>query len=341
MRATRRTFLKTAGAAGVAALAGGLVERRAAAAEGVPPARTSPADGMARGLTLCSIQRGERLTLGVRTAQGIVDVDRAGAAAGVAVPGTPDDVLRGRALDGLRKVLAQAQEGKKGALLQEGEFAFGPCISDPQKIIMMGFNYRKHCNELKIPIPTTPVFFNKYVNALLGHGGTIRLPTKVAKNFDYEVELVVVMGKSARDVSAADALSFVAGYCTGNDFTARDLQFKTTQFMIGKTSDGFAPVGPWLVGADLVGDPQKLKLSCRVNGEVRQSSNTDDMIFSCADLVSYASTLMTLQPGDIIFTGTPEGVIQGKPEAQRVWLKAGDKISTEIEKLGELRFSLA
>jgi len=340
MKATRRTFLKTAGAASVAALAGGLAGRGAAAAEGASPPRPASPDGAARGLVLCSIRRGDRLALGVRTPQGVLDVERAGAAAGVPVPLSPDDVLRGRAVDGLRKVLSRAK-GKNDALLQEGQIAFGPCITDPQKIIMMGFNYRKHCNELKIPIPTTPVFFNKYNNALLGHGGTIRLPTKVAKNFDYEVELVVVMGRSARDVGASEALSYVAGYCTGNDFTARDLQFKTTQYMVGKSCDGFAPVGPWLVGADLVGDPQKLKLTCRVNGEVRQSSNTDDMIFSCAELVSYASTLMTLQPGDIIFTGTPEGVIQGKPEAQRVWLRAGDQVSTEIEKLGELRFSLA
>jgi len=335
---TRRSFLKTAGAAGVAAFAGGIIDRRTAAASSQPGPAPMPADGTARRLTLCTIQKGDKATLGVRTDQGVVDVERTAAVLRVQAPATPDDVLAGRHADGLQAALAA---GKKAVLLREAEITFGPCVTAPQKIIMMGFNYRKHCNELKIPIPTTPVFFNKYNNALLGHGGTIRLPTAVARNFDYEVELVVVIGKVARGVAPADALSYVAAYCTGNDFTARDLQFKTTQFMIGKTCDGFAPIGPWLVGADLVGDPQKLKLECRVNGEVRQSSNTDDMIFSCADLVSYASSIMTLQPGDIIFTGTPEGVIQGKPEAQRVWLKAGDKVSTEIERLGELRFSLA
>jgi len=345
MKASRRTFLKTTGAAGVAVLAGGILGRsEARAAESVPRGAAQAGGEVARGLTLCTIRRGDRLTLGVRTPQGVLDVEKAATADGARFPQTPDEVLQGKNLDGLRKALSRigrAGKAKKSFLLKEGDFAFGPCIARPQKIVMMGFNYRKHCNELKIPIPTTPVFFNKYNNALLGHGGTIHLPTSVAKNFDYEVELVVVLGKKARDVSAADALSYVAGYCTGNDFTARDLQFKTTQFMIGKSCDGFAPVGPWLVGADLVEDPQKLHLECRVNGEVRQSSNTDDMIFSCADLVSYASTLMTLEAGDIIFTGTPEGVIQGKPEAQRVWLKAGDQVSTEIEKLGELRFSLA
>lgn len=340
MKATRRAFLKSAGAAGVAAFAGGVVGRKAVAAE-APTSRSAAGKGAeaARGLVLCTIDRGGKFTLGVRTPKGVLDVERAAAAVGVRAPGTPDDVLAGKNLGGLRKVLAES--GKKAFLLQEGDFAFGPCVTGPQKIIMMGFNYRKHCNELKIPIPTTPVFFNKFNNALLGHGGTIRLPTAVARNFDYEVELVVVLGKTAHEVSVKDALSFVGAYCTGNDFSARDLQFKTSQYMIGKTSDGFAPIGPWLVGADLVGDPQKLKLECRVNGEVRQSSNTDDMIFSCAELVSYASNLMTLQPGDIIFSGTPEGVIQGKPEGQRIWLKPGDKLSTEIEKLGELKFSLA
>jgi 2-keto-4-pentenoate hydratase/2-oxohepta-3-ene-1,7-dioic acid hydratase in catechol pathway len=149
------------------------------------------------------------------------------------------------------------------------------------------------------------------------------------------------MGKTARDVSEADALNYVFGYATGNDFSARDLQFKTSQFLLGKTSDGFAPVGPWLVTADQIPDPQSLKLECSVNGEVRQSSNTDDMIFSVANIVSYASQHFTLKPGDVFFTGTPSGVIAGMPPEKQVWLKPGDKVSCNIEKCGELRFSLA
>jgi len=186
-----------------------------------------------------------------------------------------------------------------------------------------------------------PALFNKYNNALLGHEGVLQLPSKVASQFDYEAELVVVIGKRARDVSARDAPSYVFGYCNGNDFSARDLQFKTSQFMSGKCSDGFAPLGPWLVGAKRVPDPQRLRIECRVNGELRQSSSTSDMIFSCADLVSFASGIMTLEPGDLIFTGTPEGVILGKPEGERVWLVAGDRITTAIEGLGELVFTLA
>jgi len=210
---------------------------------------------------------------------------------------------------------------------------------------MLGFNYRKHVMEVKVPMPTAPVLFNKYNNSLLAHRGTIRLPTKAAKKFDYEVELQVIMGKTARDVSEADALSYVFGYATGNDFSARDLQLRDgrsgSQFMIGKTPDGFFPVGPYLVGADIVGDPQKLAIECRVNGEQRQSSNTSDMIFPVAQIIAYASSIFTLKPGDIFSTGTPEGVILGKPEAEQVWLKAGDEVACSVEKLGELSFNLA
>jgi len=349
MASTRRTFLKSA--SGAVAMAATLGEPRRAAAEeggsgGGPGAGAQPsagkgtAAGPARGLTICNLQRGGQLSLGARTKAGVLDVAAASHSLRIAAPLTTDDAVRGRDLDGLRQLLAAGDRVKK-FVVAESEASFGPAITAPEKIVMMGFNYRKHCLEVKLPIPTSPVFFNKYNNTLLGCGGTIRLPTKVAKNFDYEAELVVVIGRTARDVSEAEALSYVWGYATGNDFSARDLQFKTTQFMLGKSCDGFAPLGPWIVSADQVADPQQLSIECRVNGEVRQSSNTNDMIFSCAQLVAYASQHMTLRPGDIIFTGTPEGVIQGKPEAQRVWLKAGDRLSTEIQGLGELTFTLA
>ena len=213
-------------------------------------------------------------------------------------------------------------------------------VTRPEKIIMMGFNYRKHAEETGTPIPKDPPLFNKYNNALNHHGGTIKLPTKAAKEFDYEVELVIVFGKEARDVPEAEALDYVAGYCTGNDFSARDLQFLTSQFMIGKSCDGFAPLGPYLVTSDLVGDPNNLRLETRVNGETRQDWNTNDMIFNCRQLISFASKMMTIKPGDIFFTGTPQGVIVGKPKDQRVWLKPGDKLACSLEKLGELKFDL-
>ncbi len=337
MISTRRSFIRTTSAAVLAAGAAGGERRVAAAAE----PRTGAATGdLPRPLTLCTLRKGDAFSLGVRTQAGIIDVARAASSRRLVVPATPDDVLRGKNVDGLRKLLADASS-TKGFVVAEKDAPLGPCITSPEKIIMLGYNYKRHVAEMHVPVPTSPVFFNKYCNALLGHGGTIRLPTKVAKKFDYEAELVIVMGRVARDVAAADALSYVWGYATGNDFSARDLQFKTSQFMLGKTPDGFAPLGPWLVSADQVPDPQSLKIECRVNGEVRQSSNTSDMIFTCAEIVSYASQHFTLRPGDIFYTGTPEGVILGKPEPQQVWLKAGDAVSTEIGNLGELRFDLA
>ncbi len=291
-------------------------------------------------MRLCNLRRGDRLALGVRTPKGIVDVEALARARGVDAPRTTDDVVRSGHLATLRALVGVA-EREPGFLIDEQQVSFGPCISTPEKILMMGLNYRRHCAEVKLPLPATPTFFNKFANALLGHGGTIQLPVRVASQFDHEAELVVIIGRVAREVSEQDALSCVFGYCTGNDFSARDLQFKTSQWMLGKISDGFAPVGPWLVTADEVPEPQRLTVECRVNGEVRQSSNTSDMVFTCAQLISYASQYLTLNPGDILFTGTPEGVIQGRPEAERVWLKPGDELVTSVGDLGELRTRLA
>jgi 2-keto-4-pentenoate hydratase/2-oxohepta-3-ene-1,7-dioic acid hydratase in catechol pathway len=217
--------------------------------------------------------------------------------------------------------------------------AFGPCVTSPEKIICIGLNYRKHAAETGNPVPKQPILFNKYNTALNGHGGTIGVSEEDAQRFDYEAELVIVIGRRARNVSEADAPNFIFGYATGNDFTARDLQSRSSQWMLGKSLDGSAPLGPWLVTADQV-DGDNLKIECRVNGEVRQSSNTSDMVFNCKQLVSYTSRYFTLKPGDIIFTGTPEGVISGYPKDKQVWLKPGDKIVTSIEKLGDLSFTL-
>jgi 2-keto-4-pentenoate hydratase/2-oxohepta-3-ene-1,7-dioic acid hydratase in catechol pathway len=209
--------------------------------------------------------------------------------------------------------------------------------------VCVGFNYREHAEETGTPIPTVPPLFNKYNNSLNRHGGTIALPTRVAYQFDYETELVIVMGREARNVTEDQALAYVAGYATGNDFSARDLQTATTQFMIGKTSDGFAPIGPWLVTADRVPDPNSLRLRTHVNGEQRQDWNTSDMIFNCAQLISFASGIFPLSPGDVIFTGTPQGVIFGQkePREQRAWLKGGDEVTSELEGLGRLTVTLA
>ncbi len=192
--------------------------------------------------------------------------------------------------------------------------------------------------------PRVPPLFNKYNNALAAHNCTIKLPPReVACKFDYETEMLIVIGKAARNVSEANALNYVAGYCTANDFSARDLQLELpgSQWMIGKTLNKFAPIGPYFVSADLVGDPNDLKIETRVNGEVRQSSSTNDFIFSAQQIIAYISKHWALEPGDIIFTGTPHGVILGYPKDKQIWLKAGDKIVSSIEKLGDLKFQLA
>ncbi len=338
MKQNRRNFLKgTSVACAVAATSAWTP----VAAES-PALDQPPAQGLAKGLTLLTIRRGSEYRLGVKTTGGILDVGEAARILHMRAPATMDDLLQnqdGPSLNALVDAAAKSGAAKK-AILAEDKIEYGPVVTRPEKIVCVGLNYRRHAAEIGAPIPKQPVLFNKYNTALNHHNGTVKLPVDAAKKFDYEVELVIVMGKEAHDVSEADALSFVAGYATGNDFTARDLQLETGgQWMVGKTPDQFAPLGPYLVTADQI-DPDRLNLECRVNGETRQSSNTSDLIFNCSQIIHYISRVITLRPGDIIFTGTPQGVIQGMPKEKQVWLKAGDKIACSLEKLGELRFEL-
>lgn len=333
MTTNRRAFI-AGGTAGLAAAAA----PGPAQAQSQPPAMPAHPFEMPRNLTLLTFTRDGKHHLGIKTARGILDVAAAATALALPAPADMDDLLQNGRGALLRPIVERAPPT---AYLDEATLTYGPVVTRPQKIIMMGFNYRTHAAETGTPVPADPPLFNKFNNALNHHGGTIRLPTKVAKEFDYEIELVIVFGRQCRDVSEADALDYVAGYCTGNDFSARDLQRLTSQFMIGKAHDGFAPIGPYLVTSDLVGDPNNLRIETRVNGEQRQDWNTNDMIFNCRQLISFASKMMTIQPGDIFFTGTPQGVILGMPKDKRVWLKPGDKIACSVEKLGELRFDLA
>lgn len=171
----------------------------------------------------------------------------------------------------------------------------------------------------------------------------VNLPTHLDDHFDFETELVIVFGRECKDVAEADALDFVAGYAVGNDLSARTLQTATSQFLAGKASDGFAPIGPWLVTRDRVADPDNLRLQTHVNGQKRQDWNTRDMIFNCKRLIAYVTSIMTVKPGDVLFTGTPQGVIFGEkaPPHQRRWLQPGDHVVSEIEGLGHLSVQLA
>ena len=341
MSSDRRSFLKStmAGVASATAVSLG-ASPTAAAAESQARGGAGTAFEMPRNMTLLNMRTASGPRLGVKAAKGILDVAAAAAMYKLPAPVDTDDLLQNGKGGQLAKLIAAAADGPARLFLQESAVQHAPLVTRPEKIIMMGFNYRRHAAETNTPIPKNPILFNKFNNALNHHGGTITLPTKTATQFDYEVELVIVFGRECRNVSEDDALNYVAGYATGNDFSARDMQYLTSQFMIGKTFDGFAPLGPHLVTSDLVGDPNKLRLECRVNGEQRQDWNTDDMIFNCRQMISLASRMMTIKPGDILYTGTPHGVVFGKPKDQQVWLKPGDKVVCSIEKLGELAFNL-
>jgi 2-keto-4-pentenoate hydratase/2-oxohepta-3-ene-1,7-dioic acid hydratase in catechol pathway len=231
--------------------------------------------------------------------------------------------------------LAPAEVGRlaTGPRVAEAGIRLGPSVPRPGKIICVGLNYRRHAEEAGMAVPETPVLFNKYSNTLAGSGEDVPLPD-VAELYDYEAELAVVIGRPARRVSEAGALDHVWGYCNCNDVSARDLQFRSTQWMLGKTLDRFFPIGPHLVSADEAGDAQCLGIRCTVNGDVRQDSNTADMVFGIAELVSYISRHFPLDPGDVIATGTPQGVAQGRPD--KPWLRPGDEVVVEVGGLGRL-----
>src|SRR5437868_5793660 len=298
MNQRRRTFLKTS-VLGTAAAAAGLRP-----GFGPGPASAATSEALPRGLTFVTLRTNGDVSLGIKTDKGIVDVRAAEAVFKLRAPTTIDAVLQGRGeLKALPRLVERAA-GRPSLVLAEDTVRFGPCVTNPEKIICVGLNYRKHAAETGNPVPKAPILFNKFNSALNNHGGTIAVSEEDAQKFDYEAELVIVIGRTARNVSEADASNYIFGYATGNDFTARDLQRASSQWMLGKTLDGSGVVGPWLVTSDLV-DGDKLAISLTVNGEKRQSSNTSDLIFNCKQLVSYISTYMTLKPGDIIFTGTP------------------------------------
>jgi 2-keto-4-pentenoate hydratase/2-oxohepta-3-ene-1,7-dioic acid hydratase in catechol pathway len=219
--------------------------------------------------------------------------------------------------------------------LVEGSPRIGACVAWTPNFHAVGLNYAKHAAESGMQPPAEPVLFSKATTSLSGPNDQVVQPKDSIK-LDYEVELGIVIGAAAEYVSEADALSYVAGYCVINDVSERVFQLERLgQWVKGKSAPGFGPSGPWLVTADEVGDPQTLGCWLEVNGQMRQKSNTSDMIFGVAEIVSYMSRFMRLVPGDLIATGTPEGVALGmKPP---VWLKPGDEMRLGIDKLGEQR----
>jgi 2-keto-4-pentenoate hydratase/2-oxohepta-3-ene-1,7-dioic acid hydratase in catechol pathway len=205
-------------------------------------------------------------------------------------------------------------------------------IETPQKIVCVGLNYRDHAEEQGVDLPERPLLFAKWPNTLIADGDEIRLPA-ISKQVDYEAELGVVIGKRTRRVAAQDALDSVRGYVVANDVSGRDLQFSDGQWVRGKSLDTFLPVSD-LIPAGEVPDPQTLGIRAILNGETMQDSNTSNMVFGVADIVSFVSQGITLEPGDLIITGTPAGV--GAFRKPQVWLKPGDEITIEIDGLGSI-----
>ena len=275
------------------------------------------------------------VALGIVTEKGHVDVAATAAKMGIEAPCCVDSVIKcADALAAAKKIAEYAEP----ALLNEGEISFAPVVAKPEKMLCIGVNYAAHAKETGSELPPAPVVFTKYMNALNHHNGTMKL-RKAAYKYDYEAELVIVIGKEASEVSKENAKDYIFGYTCGNDISARDIQKRTSQWVLGKSMDGAGPVGPYVVTVDSI-DAGNLDIASFVNGERRQFSNTSDLIFDPAYLLNDITNFMTLKPGDMIFTGTPSGVIAGYAPEDQIWLKPGDVVEIEIENIGRLKTTL-
>lgn len=280
-------------------------------------------------MKLLYFKKDHQYRLGIVTGNGILDIDAYRGAAGKPVFGSRPLTNADIAAIGGEVAVA----GIPGEFyLDEKTLQIVSCTPAPAKIICIGLNYRKHAAESGMVVPVIPVVFTKYNNTLVDYNAAVELGN-VGVQFDYEVELGVVMGERCKNADKSSALDYVLGYCVANDMSCRDLQFRTSQWLMGKSLDHFLPLGKYLVTKDEIADVQQLQLSCTLNGELRQNSNTADMIFTVAEIIEDLSKHMTLEPGDLILTGTPEGVIMGM--AEKNWLKPGDVVTVAIEHLGE------
>jgi 2-keto-4-pentenoate hydratase/2-oxohepta-3-ene-1,7-dioic acid hydratase (catechol pathway) len=282
-------------------------------------------------MRLVSYDAGDGARAGVLEDDVVVD---AWAALGEPHRGSLRELIGDGRIDDLRATL-----GNTGAPSHPlGSVALLPPIPDPDKIVCIGLNYGKHAAEGGFEPPASPTIFGKYRNALAAPGATVKLPANSGK-VDYEAEVAFVVGRRASAVPEADALDHIAGYTLLNDLSARDLQFATPQWMSGKVFDGSAPCGPALVTPEEAGPHDAIEIALTLNGEQMQGASTADLIFSVPQLLSHLSGLMTLEPGDIVSTGTPEGV--GSAREPRVWLGDGDEITIESPTLGRLDTRIA
>jgi 2-keto-4-pentenoate hydratase/2-oxohepta-3-ene-1,7-dioic acid hydratase in catechol pathway len=277
---------------------------------------------------LVTFTTGADARLGVLRGDAIVDLAEASEGH------LPSDMLaylqRGRSAMELACELAQQSQSKVAL----SEVKLLAPVPNPPKIVAVGMNYADHCREQGVECPTSPVLFAKFSTAVIGPGEAIRWDPALTEQVDYEVELAVVIGRTARRVSVDDALDYVAGYTICNDVSARDLQFLDGQWVRAKSLDTFCPLGPWLVTRDEIADPQDLTIRCFLNGEVMQDSSTEQMVFGVRELIAFSSRAFTLQPGDVLVTGTPPGV--GVFRDPPIFMKEGDVVTVEIEGLGQL-----
>jgi 2-keto-4-pentenoate hydratase/2-oxohepta-3-ene-1,7-dioic acid hydratase in catechol pathway len=242
--------------------------------------------------------------------------------------------VRGLGTDMLSVIAAGATPKPTGTSYDLASVKLLAPIPRPPKLICIGLNYRDHAAETKMEIPIVPTVFNKFPNVVIAPGAPIVLP-KVSTKPDYEAEFAFVIGPGGRHIPADRAMEHVFGYTMVNDVSARDFQLATTQWLMGKTFDTFAPMGPWLVTKDEIADPHALDISLEIGGEILQKSNTRELIFKIPELIAYISTVVTLEPGDVVSTGTPAGV--GSARKPPRWLKPGEEVIVRVAGLGELR----
>ncbi len=274
-------------------------------------------------MKICNIRVGGEAHIGVVTAHGVVDATAAGC------PGTIDGVIEGAG----RAALAAVENDMTLPAVDAPEYL--NIVNAPGKLVCVGLNYRAHAEKVDLKSAEVPILFSKFADALVPSGAHITLPAW-EDSYDYEAELVIVMGKRAWNVAEDEAAEHIFGYTCGNDLSCRAPQKRTSQWLIGKAMPGFGPCGPCITTADSF-DPQAgRRIRSWVNGELRQDGSTADMIHSCARIVSYASHYIALEPGDLIFTGTPSGVALEKHGDEQKWLNPGDVVEIEIEGIGRL-----
>ncbi|XP_072046263.1 oxaloacetate tautomerase fahd2, mitochondrial-like [Amphiura filiformis] len=280
-------------------------------------------------MRLVQFEEGDRVRVGVELNNGgdVVDIS----AADKRIPTDMRSFLEGgeSAIEAAKKVVSAGSH-----IVRKENLKLQAPITNPEKVLCVGMNYKDHCLEQNVPIPKEPVFFNKFASSIVGPTDDIVYPGELTSELDWEVELTIVIGKTGKNIKESEAMQYVFGYTVAHDVSARDWMKKNlNQVMLGKCMDTFCPLGPAIVTLDEILDPHKLDIRCRVNGKTVQDSNTDQLIFKTEALITFISRFITLKPGDIILTGTPHGSgVSHQPTP--VFLKRGDVVEVEVDRIG-------